>query len=373
MEEPGRPASPAAAEPLDDRTDLKYRTLVEQVPAVVYIALLGDEGDWLYVSPQIEGLMGYTPEEWLAHPEPFGGHVNPEDRDRVWRLELARSVDGLPFRTEYRMRTRDGREIWIRDEAVMVRDGEGRPLFWQGLLYDITEQRNREEELRQAQEDRRLLLERLLFVVEEERTRTAVELHDGPIQGLTAVQLQLETARRMVETGDPSAWEIVALQAQDGLTREIERLRSLMHDLRPPVLDRGGLVAALHQLAAGSRQRAEPRVSVRAGAVRRFERGLETALYRLAQEAVANAVRHGGARSVEIEVTGSEQEVRLEVRDDGAGFDVAAAEDVASSQHFGILGMRERMRMAGGRLEIRSAPGEGCTVRAVVPIPLQDG
>jgi PAS domain S-box-containing protein len=128
-------------------TDAKYRNLVERIPAVVYLAEYGVDGDWLYISPQIEELMGYTPEEWLAHPSPQGTFTHPDDLPGVREEEERSRETATPFRYEYRMRRRDGRWLWILDEASVVRDDDGNPLFLQGVMYDITQRRHSEERL----------------------------------------------------------------------------------------------------------------------------------------------------------------------------------------------------------------------------------
>jgi len=129
------------------KAEAKYRNLVERIPAVVYLAEYGEEGDWLYISPQIERVTGYTPEEWLAHPAPQGTFTHVDDIASV-RAEEERSYrTGEPFRAEYRMQRRDGRWLWILDEASVVRNDDGRPLFMQGVLYDITTRRETEERM----------------------------------------------------------------------------------------------------------------------------------------------------------------------------------------------------------------------------------
>lgn len=128
-------------------TEVRYRTLVEQIPAVVYIAGVGEGGDWLYVSPQIEAILGYTPQEWLAHPAPFSSFLHPADRERVLAEEAFSGATGEPLRSEFRMVAQDGRAVWIRDEAHLVEDETGRPLLWQGLMSDITDLKKAEEQV----------------------------------------------------------------------------------------------------------------------------------------------------------------------------------------------------------------------------------
>jgi len=142
-----------------DRAELeaKYRTLVEQIPSVVYLAEYGEQGDWLYISPQIERVLGYTPEEWLVHPHPMASFTHPDDLPAVREEEDRSLAMGEPFRAEYRMRSKDGRWTWILDEATPVRDAEGRPIVLQGVMHDLTERKAVEEELAAAVEKLRAL------------------------------------------------------------------------------------------------------------------------------------------------------------------------------------------------------------------------
>lgn len=139
----------------------KYRTLIEQIPAAVYLAEFGVDGDWLYMSPQIERIMGYTPDEWLAHPHPQASFTHPDDLPRVREAERVAFESDEPLASEYRMQTRDGRWIWMRDEASVVRDDAGRPLFMQGILADITEERRTVSERLEAEARFRTLVEQI--------------------------------------------------------------------------------------------------------------------------------------------------------------------------------------------------------------------
>jgi PAS domain S-box-containing protein len=128
-------------------TQAKYRTLVEQLPAIVYLGEYGEQGDWLYISPRLEAVLGYTPEEWLAHPGPMTTFTHPDDLPAARAAEEASQSTGQPYHAEYRMQAKDGRWVWILDEAAVVRDEAGRPLCMQGIMYDITERKLAEERL----------------------------------------------------------------------------------------------------------------------------------------------------------------------------------------------------------------------------------
>ena len=123
-----------------ERAEAKYRSLVELVPAITYTEEV-DTGRAFAVSPQIETILGYTPEEWMGEASLCNDCVHPDDRERVVAAcELANQA-GEPYRVEYRMIARDGSIVWILDEAVLVRGSHGQPLCWQGVMRDITQQK----------------------------------------------------------------------------------------------------------------------------------------------------------------------------------------------------------------------------------------
>ncbi len=133
-------------------SETRFRTLVEQVPAVTYTASIDEISTTLYISPQIEHFVGVSPDEYLNNPEIWVQQLHPEDRERVLE-ELHRSqASGEPFVSEYRMLSRDGHIVWFRDEACVVQDDDGKALFIQGLLFDITERKQADDELKRQKE-----------------------------------------------------------------------------------------------------------------------------------------------------------------------------------------------------------------------------
>ncbi|GIU99105.1 MAG: hypothetical protein KatS3mg014_0721 [Actinomycetota bacterium] len=123
----------------------RFRTLVEQLPAAVYLDDLDESASTLYMSPAVTPILGYTPEEWIADPDLFPKILHPEDREAVLAANARHNETGEPFHMEYRMIAKDGRVVWVRDEAVVVRDERGRPLYSQGFLLDITATKLAEE------------------------------------------------------------------------------------------------------------------------------------------------------------------------------------------------------------------------------------
>ena len=128
----------------------RYRTLVEQIPAVTYIDSANNPDTSLYTSPQIERMLGYTPEEWLEN-KLWPKRLHPDDRERVLAADERFEAGGEPFSEEYRMIAKSGAVVWVREEAVAVRDKVGRPLYWQGVILDVTERKEAEEAVRRSE------------------------------------------------------------------------------------------------------------------------------------------------------------------------------------------------------------------------------
>jgi diguanylate cyclase (GGDEF)-like protein/PAS domain S-box-containing protein len=127
-----------------------YRRLVERLPAIIYTAEMGEHGRWRYVSPQVEEILGYSPEEWTANPGLWAELLHPEDRERALEQETRKTLgERNPPPVDYRMVTNDGQIVWILDEAVLEEDDDGIPV-WHGVLYDITERKSAEQELKRA-------------------------------------------------------------------------------------------------------------------------------------------------------------------------------------------------------------------------------
>jgi PAS domain S-box-containing protein/putative nucleotidyltransferase with HDIG domain len=132
-------------------SEAKFRRLVAHLPTVVYMNAVGDASSTLYVSPQIQALVGYTPQEWLADPKLWAKTLHPEDRQHVLKQVAHTDQSNKPFDMEYRMMARDGRLVWVHDEVILVNDLEGKPQFWQGIMLDITERKQAEEVLREKE------------------------------------------------------------------------------------------------------------------------------------------------------------------------------------------------------------------------------
>ena len=149
--------------------EAKYRNLVEQIPAITYMDRVTEDDPAdvtpTYISPQLEAVLGYTPKEWLADEDSWGIHVHPEDRVEAERVLDQARLEGRPGSAEYRMVAKDGRVVWIRESSVLIRDEAGNPEFWQGVLLDITERKEAEQQLRETESRFRVLVEQAPAVV----------------------------------------------------------------------------------------------------------------------------------------------------------------------------------------------------------------
>jgi len=170
------------------QAESKFRNIVETLPGVAYIAGAGGQGIWEYVSPQIEPLLGYTAEEWMADPRLWAACIHTDDRERViaFKASLWDLNEPCTLKDEYRMIARDGHQVWVHDEAVIVRDNAGEPVTWQGVLYDISERKQAEERLRSSEERYRSLFEDSpVSLWEEDFSAVKLRLDELKQQGVT--------------------------------------------------------------------------------------------------------------------------------------------------------------------------------------------
>jgi PAS domain S-box-containing protein len=293
--------------------------------------------------------------------------VHPEDIPAVHRaLEGLVQQPKSTVQVEYRLRHSTDSWRHVETAATNLLD---HPLV-RGMVFntrDITERVLSQQQLRALQSDQEKLLERTVQATEQERKRVAAELHDGPVQHLTALDVTLERARRTLDRHSAESERETIERVQVRLREEVGDLRKMMSDLRPPALDHLGLVAALQDQLTAVRRETGLACSIESTLDARLLPAQEIVLYRVAQEALTNVVKHAGADRVRVSLQPSNGHVVLEVRDDGAGFVPSEAATSASNGHFGLLGMRERVEMAGGSWELHSQVGSGTVIRARLP------
>jgi PAS domain S-box-containing protein len=219
------------------RAESRYRTLVEQLPAVTFMAALDEGENELYVSPQIESLLGFSQKQWLEDPILWYRQLHPDDRVR-WHSEFAQTcATGKHFRSEYRFVARDGRVVWVHGEAKVVRDDHGSPLYLQGIAFDITARKNAEEAVHRAKDE----LERRVY----ERTAELARANEV-LQQEIGERERVEEVLRRVNADLVLAHERAVEASQVKSTF----LANMSHELRTPLNAIIGYSELLQELAA---------------------------------------------------------------------------------------------------------------------------
>jgi PAS domain S-box-containing protein len=353
----------------------KYRTLVEQIPAVVYLGEYGEQGDWLYISPQLERVLGYTPEEWLAHPHPMASFTHPEDLSVV-RVEEERSLSsGEPFRAEYRMQAKDGRWRWILDEATPVRDQNGRPFVLQGVMYDISERKHSEQELKEV-------LEKLRAMDRLKNTLLHALSHDlqNPLTAIHGAASTLERLDSQLSTDERRA-------LLKSLTDRTQHLRTLLTDLLDlDRLDRGiveprrspvDIPAMIRRLVASSEALTGRSVDIDTEPVTIAVD--QAKVERMVENLLANVARHTEDAGVWIRVAAQDGGALISVDDEGAGVPDDLKEKIfvpfsrgpgaadLPGSGIGLSLVAGFAELHGGRAWVEDRPGRGASFRVFLP------
>ena len=345
--------------------EIKYRSLVEQIPVVTYIAL---GTDILFASPQCQNILGRSQGELLG--DQWSMCLHPEDMSRVVH-EKARVSAQHPYYSEYRFVTKDGRTVWVRDEALMMKTHDDQPLFLQGVMLDITDRKAAEIQIQKSHEQLRALSMRLQEIREEERTRISREIHDELGQILTAIRMNLSLLNLKFLDGSDKLPRKQLLSEMSGLIsvvdRAIDTVRRIASELRPDVLDHLGLKTAIEYHVQEFQSRTAIECEFRSECdVTDFDPDCATAVFRILQETLTNVARHSHATRVQVKLSQEGGRLVLEVQDNGRGM---METDMQNSRSLGLLGMRERAAGVGGTLDIRSNPGQGTTVTLRLPLP----
>ena len=353
----------------------KYRTLVEQIPAVVYLAEYGEQGDWLYISPQVERVLGYTPEEWLAHPHPMASFTHPEDLSAARQEEERSLSSGEPFRAEYRMQTKAGRWRWILDEATPVRDQTGRPFVLQGVMYDISRRKHIEQELAEVLEKLRSmdrLKNTLLHTLSHDLQNPLTAIH-GAASTLERLDSQLSTDERR--------------SLLKSLTDRTQHLRTLLTDLLDlERLDRGiveprrspvDLPAMIRRLVVSSEALTGRTVEIDTEPVTIAVD--QAKVERMVENLLANAARHTVDARVWIRVAAQDGGALISVDDEGAGVPDDLKEKIfvpfsrgpeaadIPGSGIGLSLVAGFAELHGGRAWVEDRSGQGASFRVFLP------
>jgi PAS domain S-box-containing protein len=320
------------------------------------------DSDETSMSEEMARILGIPPGSRPRMRDIVARCVHPADLDRVLAHMERLPGDPAPFTLEHRIVRADGavRSVLVRGEGVV--DEDGRVVRLIGTDQDITDRRRTEAE-------RRRLLGRVYEAPEGQDRRLAADLHDGDVQSLAAIGFKLEQARlRLGASGSPEVDELLWQVTKD-LSAEVTSLRRTIGRLRPLVLVEDGLEAALREEAKSACNRAAlATCEVTSELEGRLDPVVETALFRVAQQALANVVDHAEATHVLVAIECTARGVVLRVSDDGCGFDPDHVQVLADIAHFGLIAMRERVEALGGRFRVTTGPGRGTVVEARLPL-----
>lgn len=307
--------------------------------------------DSIVFSEGMTGVFGYTltqevPVEWWVQ------HIHPTEREAVRvRFDAAVAGHDIEWTDTYRFLRLNGTYAHVRDRGHIFRDENGAAVRMIGAMIDIT----RQIEVREAEAQAAM----------EERRRLARDLHDAVTQSLYSLSLLAEVARRRAEQGDMKAITEGVNRLGELAQQSLKEMRLLVHELRPLQLQKEGLAAALQARLDTVERHSGVRAHFVAELGQKLSSQVQLQYYRVAEEALNNALKHAAASAVWVTIRSGDGTAALEISDNGKGFDPTAAVD---SRGMGLTNMRERMEKLGGRLEIDSSPGTGTTIRAITSL-----
>jgi PAS domain S-box-containing protein len=339
------------------RAESQSRELIDAIPHQIW-------------SGPADGTLDYCNNRWRSYMglalEDLRGHgwqtmLHPEDRDRVLRTWRESVISGMPYEQEERHRGADGTYRWFLARGVPLRDAEGRIVRWYGTNTDIEDRKQAEEELRR-------LSGHLLRSQDEERRRIARELHDSTGQNLVILATMLGQLPAAIHSSERKAKRLLS-ECKALADRCVREVRTLSYVLHPPVLDEAGLEDAIRDYVKGFTKRSGIQVELDLSqGLGRMARDVELALFRVVQEALSNIQRHSKNRRAKIRIHGNSS-LTLEISDfiHGAPPDLPKGEAAHFDVGVGIPSMRERVKLAGGRLDIETG-SQGTVVRVIIPL-----
>lgn len=330
-------------------SESRYRFLVENSPDVVFAT--DAEGRFTFMSDSIERMSGWRPDEVVGeHFSKVVDSQSPESESRWAALLREPSVEQIAVNN---LRRPDGDIVPVEISAIGMVDEHGAFAGIHGSTRDISERARLEGELRRQAGE---------LAAGEERAHLARELHDSVTQALFSMTLVSRSVEMLLDR-DLTAARTQLTQLRDLQREALAEMRALIFELRPGNLEQDGLTRALRTHTAALQGRIGLPVVVESTLTERLPLAIEEVLYRIAQEALHNVVKHASAQQVRVDIGRTSHGARLRIEDDGKGFDPQAVPD----SHLGLAGMRARADRIGAQFNCRSVPGKGTTIEVDVP------
>jgi PAS domain S-box-containing protein len=303
-------------------------------------------------------------------------YIHPEDQESAMAYWERCVTSGTTYEAEYRLRSEDGTYRWFRARAVPIRDDQGNIVRWYGTCSDIDDSKLLEQSIRESASKLERMVEsrttelrrlsvRLMTMQDQEHRRIARELHDGLGQELAVAKMVLDNTLQQKSSQSENR---VCAEASTIIERAIQQVRTMSHLLHPPLLDEVGLLSAITWYVDGLSERSgiETSLEVQPHDFPRLAPELETAIFRIVQEALTNVFRHSEAQRASITLTQRDGKILVSVRDNGKGIGEKVAELQPDSVGVGIGGMKQRAREFGGELRVVNM-NPGTLVEVVIP------
>lgn len=335
-------------------SEKRFRVMADTTPSLVWMC--DKDGTVFYQNERALEFTGGGPT--VDSGDGWSLYVHPDDVATVLNANARALTQQKGFSKEYRLRRKDGVYRWMLDVAAPRINGDGSFAGFIGSASDVSDQKLAQAALEKVGG-------KLMEAQEKERSRIARELHDDICQRLALISMELQQAHQNSSGTDAGIKSRIA-EIQQHCSEVAGDVQALSHQLHSSKLDYLGLVAALRSLCAEYSQQQNVKLDFKEHAVPNpLPRDVSLCLFRVAQEALSNAVKHSGAKKIAMDLRCTEGEIRLEITDAGIGFDVGEAKQNAG---LGLVSMRERVHLLNGIFSIESGPNRGTKVAAKVPL-----
>ena len=338
------------AEAVLRESEKRFQVMADTTPSLVWMC--DAQGKITYLNEQRIAFTGLR--SHAGHDDAWSTDIHPDDQKNVLDIFSNALKNRQRFSTEYRLRRNDGVYRWMLDVAAPRLNGDGSFAGFIGSGIDTTEQKMAQEALENVSGQ-------LIEAQEKERSRIARDLHDDICQRLALLSMEIELANRSSNG---------SVKSLEGIRKHCSEIagdvQSLSHQLHSSKLEYLGVVAAIRGFCSEFSKQHEVNIEFKdLNVPHDLHKDISLCLFRVAQEALHNAVKYSGVEEFAVELTATADEVHLLVSDTGAGFDVGEAK---KNRGLGLVSMRERVHLVHGSLNIESTPGTGTSILAIVPL-----
>jgi PAS domain S-box-containing protein len=345
-----------AAEALRE-SEKRYRDLFNSIPIGLYRTT--PEGSILDVNPTMLEILGYPDQGALLQTKTLETYIYPDDRKEFQRLL---GEKGFVHDFIVQLRRHDGRSIWVTINATIVHDPNGQMTYYEGAMADISDRKASENRIHK-------LSQQLMQAQEDERQMISRELHDTVAQDLSVAKMACDLIyNELLSDRLPEAQRIKEISG--ALQKTISGVRNMAYVLRPPGLEKLGLVETIYRFCEDFTQMWGLPVDFQSAGLKnlKLDYGIQINLYRLVQEGLTNIRKHAAAGRVTLKLAAAFPNIILRVEDNGRGFDVQARAAAADHEkRMGLRSMQERVTLLNGKMKLQSKPGQGTKVTIKLP------